>query len=135
MSPFTQDAFVAVLSRELASHFNLEGDLQLELLRAWTPPQKVARDWQVVVTEYPSVATSAMLLRCRILADGEPSGDLTITLRAALWRDAWAARQPLTHNAAFDPALLEASYLDPARSATENNAGVDQAGRDDTGEA
>jgi hypothetical protein len=29
----------------------------------------------------------------------------------------------------------DASYLDPARSTTVNNAGVDQAGRDDTGDA
>ncbi len=112
MSPLAQEAFVSALTRELASHFNLEGDLQLELLRAWSPPHKLARDWQVVITEYPSVATAAMLLRCRILADGEPSGDLTITLRASLWRDAWAARQPVSHNAVFDPALLEIRRTD-----------------------
>jgi flagellar basal body P-ring formation protein FlgA len=112
MSPLTQDAFTSTLNRELAAHFNLEGDLQLELLRPWSPPQKLARDWQVIVTEYPSIAASAMLLRCRLLADGEPSGDLTITLRASLWRDAWTARQPLAHNAAFDPALLEVRRVD-----------------------
>ena len=110
--PFAQDDFTATLRRELVTHFNLEGDLQLELLRTWGPPPQLARDWQVVITEYPSVAASAMLLRCRILADGEPVGDATITLRAALWRDAWAARQPLTHNAVFDPAQLEVRRID-----------------------
>lgn len=112
LTPLAQSAFVAELTRELASHFNLEGDLQLELLRPWSPPQQTARDWRIAVTEYPSVATSSMLLRCRILADGEPSADLTITLRASLWRDAWAARQPLTHNTVFDPALLEVRRVD-----------------------
>jgi hypothetical protein len=29
----------------------------------------------------------------------------------------------------------DASYLEPAKSTTVNNAGVDQAGRDDAGEA
>lgn len=115
MVPFAQDAFVSTLTRELASHFNLEGDLQLELLRAWAPPQTLARDWQVIITEYPSIATAAMLLRCRILADGEPSADLTVTLRAALWRDAWAARQPLPHNATFDPSMLEVRRVDLLR--------------------
>ncbi|RXK52945.1 flagellar basal body P-ring formation protein FlgA [Oleiharenicola lentus] len=110
--PLTQDAFVSSLTRELTAHFNLEGDLQLELLRVWTPPQLVARDWQVIITEYPSVAASAMLLRCRILADGNPATEATITLRASHWRDAWVARQPLTHGATFDPALLEARRVD-----------------------
>ncbi|AOS45134.1 flagellar basal body P-ring biosynthesis protein FlgA [Lacunisphaera limnophila] len=110
--PLTQDAFVGAITRELVSHFNLEGDLQLELLRPWASPASLARDWQVVITEYPSVATAAMLLRCRVLADGEPSSDLTITLRAALWRDAWSARQPLAHQATFDPSLLEVRRVD-----------------------
>lgn len=112
LAPLSQDAFVTALTRELASHFNLEGELQLELLRPWNTPQQVARDWQVVVTEYPSVAASAMLLRCRILADDDLSADATITLRASLWRDVWSARQPLTHNTVFDPSLLEVRRVD-----------------------
>jgi flagella basal body P-ring formation protein FlgA len=112
LAPLTQQAFTDTLARELAGHFNLEGSLQLELLRAWVQPTQLARDWQVVVTEYPSVAASAMLLRCRVLADGEPAADLTVTLRASLWREAWAARQPLTHNMVFDPAALEIRRVD-----------------------
>lgn len=111
-TPFAQGDFTAALTRELSTHFNLEGDLQLELLRPWTPPQRVARDWQLVITEYPAIAASAMLLRCRIVADGEPSDDLTITLRASLWRDVWSARQPLTHNMVFDTAALEVRRAD-----------------------
>ena len=38
LTPFAQDDFTAALTRELATHFNLEGDLQLELLRPWSPP-------------------------------------------------------------------------------------------------
>ncbi|HEY8995191.1 MAG TPA: flagellar basal body P-ring formation chaperone FlgA [Lacunisphaera sp.] len=112
VGPLTQDAFVAAVSREITSHFNLEGDLQIELLRAWNPPQVVARTWQVVVTEYPSVASSAMLLRCRVLADGQSAAESTLTLRASLWRDAWIARQPLVNGATFDPELLETRRVD-----------------------
>lgn len=112
VGPLTQDAFASAITRELASHFNLEGELQIELLRAWTPPQLVSRDWQVMITEYPTVAGSAMLLRCRILAEGRPIADSTLTLRASLWRDAWVARQPLAYGATFDPALLETRRVD-----------------------
>jgi flagellar basal body P-ring formation protein FlgA len=112
IGPLAQDAFVAAVSREITSHFNLEGDLQIELLRTWNPPQVVARVWQVVITEYPSVAGSAMLLRCRVLADGQTAAESTLTLRASLWRDAWVARQPLMNGAIFDPALLEARRVD-----------------------
>jgi flagella basal body P-ring formation protein FlgA len=112
VGPFTQEMLATALNRELMSHFNLEGDLQLELLRDWNPSSHVAANWQVVVTEYPSVVASAMLLRCRVLADGVPSGEATLTVRANLWRDAWVARQPLLNGATFDPALLETRRVD-----------------------
>lgn len=108
----TPQDFTAALTRELASHFNLEGDLQLELLRAWTAPSVSATNWQVEVTEFPSIAASAMMVRCRVLADGANAGDLTVTLRAALWRDAWVTRQPVTTGSPFDPAALEARRID-----------------------
>lgn len=112
VGPLTQDVFSSEITRGLVNHFNLEGELQIELLRTWNPPQVVARDWQVVITEYPSVAASAMLLRCRVLADGQPAAESTLTLRASLWKDVWIARQPLVHGAVFDPALLETRRVD-----------------------
>ena len=115
LAPLTQDAFASEITRGIVNHFNLEGELQIELLRAWNPPQVVAREWQVVITEYPSVAASAMLLRCRVLADGQPAAESTLTLRASLWKDVWIARQPLTHGAVFDPALLETRRVDMFR--------------------
>jgi len=115
VTPLTQDAVIAALSRDLSAHYNLEGDLQLELLRTWVPPEVVAADWQVVVTEYPSVASTAMLVRCRWLADGAPAGEGTLTVRAALWRDAWVARQPLVNGAIFDAAALEPRRVDLLR--------------------
>lgn len=114
-APFSQENFTAALTRDLSSHFNLEGDLQLEFLRPWSSPDRVARDWQVQVTEYPSVPASSMLLRCRIAADGETLGEITLTLRAALWRDAWVARQPLVNNTPFDASLLETRRVDLLR--------------------
>lgn len=114
-TPLSQETFNAALTRDLAAHFNLEGDLQIEFLRPWSSPDRVARAWQVQITEYPAVAATSMLLRCRILADGESLGDTTLTLRASLWRDAWVARQPLTNGTPFDASLLEARRVDMLR--------------------
>ena len=111
-SPLTREDFVASVSASLASHFNLEGDLQLELLRAWAAPDRVARAWSVDVSEYPSVLAPAMLARCRVLADGQVAGEYTITLHAALMRDAWSARTPVAANVTFDPEQLEIRRVD-----------------------
>lgn len=115
LTPLTSAAVVEALRADLSSHFNLEGDFQIDLLRPWVPPAVVASDWRVVVNEYPSVAGSAMLVRCTLLADGAPAGDVTLTLRAALWRDAWVARQPLVNGATFDAAALETRRVDTLR--------------------
>ena len=109
---FTHDQVVAALTRDLASHFNLEGDLQLELLRAWTPPSRAATKWTLEVLEYPLMPSSSMMVRCRLAADGEGLGETTLICRAALWRDVWVARQPLEAGTGFDPALLDVRRID-----------------------
>ena len=111
-TPLTHERLIGALSRDLAAHFNLDGDLQLEFLRAWSPPARVATDWTIEVVEYPSVPSSSMLVHCRVLADAAPVADTTFVLRASLWRDAWVTRQPLTVGAVFDPAMLEIRRTD-----------------------
>jgi flagella basal body P-ring formation protein FlgA len=106
---------LGALARDLASHFRLEGDLQLEWVRPWTPPARTASAWEVVVAEYPSITSSTMVLRCRLLADGAVTDDSTVILRAALWRDAWVSRQPLSANSTFDPSLLTTQRVDALR--------------------
>ena len=107
-APLSQEQLLAMLTREVVAHFSLEGDLQFELLRPWTPPARIAAAWTVEVLEFPSFASSSMLLRARVRADAEPVMETTLVVRAALWRDAWAARQPLNAGATFDAAELEA---------------------------
>ena len=115
VTPLTRDLLLASLSRAVTAHFNLEGDLSLELTRSWVPPSQVAHAWRVDVIEYPAVATSAMMLRCRITADGALVAEPTMVVRAALWRDVWATRFPLTTGAGFDPAILEVRRVDMFR--------------------
>jgi len=111
-TPLARDQFLGELGRDLAAHFNLEGDLQIELLRPWAPPAQVAAAWTIEVLEYPALPSSSMLLRCRILADGAEAASATLVLRASLWRDAWVSRAPLALGAGFDPADLETRRVD-----------------------
>jgi len=110
--PLTREAFVAALADSLTAHYNLEGELQLELLRTWSAPATVARVWTVDVTEFPSLIATSMLVRGHVLADGRPEAEFFVTLKAAVWRDAWAARQPVAVNTTFDPSLLEVRRID-----------------------
>lgn len=111
-TPLAREQFLAELSHSLTSHFNLEGDLQLELIRAWAPPARLAETWNLEILEYPSLPSSSMLVRCRVLADGAAVADSTVVLRAILWRDAWVSRQPLSTGSSFDASLLEARRVD-----------------------
>ncbi|HEX7942758.1 MAG TPA: flagellar basal body P-ring formation chaperone FlgA [Gemmatimonadaceae bacterium] len=113
--PFTRDELMASLTRDLAAHFNFEGDLQLELIRPWTPPARVASRWELNILEYPSVPSAALMVRCRVLADATPVAETTFVLRAQLWRDAWVSRLPLANGAPFDPASLETRRVDLLR--------------------
>jgi flagella basal body P-ring formation protein FlgA len=111
-SPLTRERLLAALTREVAAHFNLDGELQLELLRPWTPPARVATAWSITVAEFPAVPSAAMLLRCRLVADQTPLADASLLVRAAHWRDVWVTRAPLAVGATFDPAQLETRRVD-----------------------
>jgi flagellar basal body P-ring formation protein FlgA len=114
-TPFTREHLLATLAREITAHFNFEGDLQLELLRPWSPPARVASRWDLAIMEYPSVPSSSLMLRCRVLADGVTVTETTFIVRAQLWREAWVTRQPLTVGATFDPSMLETRRVDLLR--------------------
>ncbi len=114
-TPFTRDDLLAQLGQKITTHFNLEGELQLELIRVWVPPARVAGSWEVAVLEFPTLVSASMLLRCRVLADAVPVAETTFVVRAQLWRDAWAARQPLAVGTTFDPSALEVRRVDLLR--------------------
>lgn len=108
----TRETLLETLGRDLSAHFNLEGDLVLELLRPWTPPSQLAAQWHIALIDYPNTATSSMILRCRIAADGVVVAEPTIVLRASLWRDVWVTRSALTAGNTFDSADLETRRVD-----------------------
>ncbi|HUG11298.1 MAG TPA: flagellar basal body P-ring formation chaperone FlgA [Opitutaceae bacterium] len=106
------ETVVNAIASDLSAHFNLGGELQLEMLRPWTPPARTAREWRVQLTQYPSALASSLLVRCRFLADGESAGEAVLTFRAMHMRDAWLARQPINVGAAFDTGLLDVRRTD-----------------------
>lgn len=110
--PLARDQFLGAVADELARHFNLEGDLRLELLRPVPTPDRLAREWRVQVVEFPSIAGSSMLVRCRVLADQVPVLDTNLVLRACLWREVWVARQPALIGAVVDPAQCDTRRVD-----------------------
>lgn len=101
--PLATDTFLAGLARDLSAHFKLDGELQLEFIRPWAPPSRVAGEWTISILDFPQVPSSSMLVRCRILADGQTAAEPTVVLRANHWRDAWVTLQPVASGAGFDP--------------------------------
>jgi flagella basal body P-ring formation protein FlgA len=114
-APYSREQLLSALTRSVSSHFNFEGDLQLELLRTWTPPVKTASVWELTVQEFPATPSTSMMLRCQLTGDGAAVLDTTFVVRAQLWRDSWSTRQPLTVGAPFDAAQLEARRVDVLR--------------------
>ena len=111
---FTQSAMEKILTRGVASHFNLEGDLQVGLERAWVPERAPLAGWTLSILEYPTSASSVMLVRCQ-LTDSEGSQESSVLVHASLWRDAWAVKLPIQPGSAFDTSRLEPRRSDMLR--------------------
>jgi flagella basal body P-ring formation protein FlgA len=114
-TPLSSELVLADLSRDLHDRYNLSGELEVDFSNPWTPPIRIAKSWRVSVIEYPPGAGASMIIRYRILADGDPVEDSTVVLRAALWRDAWIAREPLTSGESLDPSRFELRRIDTFR--------------------
>jgi flagella basal body P-ring formation protein FlgA len=114
-STFGKELLLAELTRAVGAQYSLEGELQLELIRTWTPPARSATVWDLQVLEYPNAPATSMMLRCRLLGDGAPVLETTFVVRAQLWRDAWSTRQPIANGATFDAAALEVRRIDALR--------------------
>ncbi len=112
---FSREQLLAGLTRALTTHFNFDGELQIELLRAWAPPVRSATAWDLNVVDFPASAASSMMVRCRLSADGTVALDTTLVVKAQLWRDAWASRLPLAVGALFDVTALETRRVDLLR--------------------
>ncbi len=125
--PVTGQQVVDTIKEELISHFNLMGELDVEITGPWSVPEKLASNWRIEVVDFPSIATSSMAIRCHFVADGTSAGDATVIVHSSLWRDAWFARQPIASGTTFDATCLEAHRVDALknRDALPSNVGDD----------
>jgi len=108
----TREQALAALSQQLVEHFNLVGDLQLELSRPWVEPAPAAAPIALVIAEFPAQPAPSLLLRIRLESAGATPGDATVLLRLQLVRDAWVTRQPVNRGDGFDPAALDVRRID-----------------------
>jgi flagella basal body P-ring formation protein FlgA len=108
----TRETALAALAQQLVEHFNLVGDLQLELARPWVEPAPAAAPVTLAIAEFPAAPASSLLLRVRLDSAGAPLGEISVVLRLQLVRDAWVTRQPANRGDPFDPAALDVRRVD-----------------------
>ncbi len=111
----TREQALAALAQQLVEHFNLEGDLQLELVRPWAEPAPADAPVTLTIAEFPAQPASSLLLRIRLESAGSPLGEITFMVRLQLLRDAWVARQPANRGDLVDPAALDVRRIDVLR--------------------
>ena len=108
----TREQALAALAQQLVEHFNLVGDLQLELSRPWVEPAPAAAPVTLAIAEFPASPASSLLLRVRLESAGAPLGEIAVLLRLQLQREAWVTRQPANRGDSFDPAALDIRRVD-----------------------
>jgi flagella basal body P-ring formation protein FlgA len=103
---------LADVAAQLSAHFHVDGELQLESVRALALPES-STPLQIDILEFPASLASAMILRVRIPAAADP--EQTLVLRARQLRDVWVTRAPSVRDAAFVPSELDSRQVDVLR--------------------
>lgn len=110
-----QDEVQLQLRDALIAHYNLSGELQLDLLRPWTAPAPTASGYALEIVEFPSQLATNVLLHVRLSSEGRTLPELTLPVRLQLWKDAVATREPASHDDSFDLASMELRRVDALR--------------------
>ncbi len=110
-----QDELQLILRDALIAHYNLSGELQLDLLRAWVAPAPTASGYTVEIVEFPSQLATNVLLRIRLASEGRNLPEATLPVRLQLWKDAVATREPANRDENFDLASMELRRVDALR--------------------
>jgi flagella basal body P-ring formation protein FlgA len=108
-------AFMVDLTRQLSEHYKVNGELRIELLRAWATPSDVNGPITVDLLEAPAVMNSNMLVRVHFQSGDKSLGETSLLVRAQLMREVWVARNPVSRNEQFDPSQLDTREIDALR--------------------
>lgn len=110
--PVTPEQFLPQLAAQLSTHFRLDGELQLDLLRNWTAPATPAAGWEMTIVAPPSSLAPQMIVRVRLVSAQRNLGEWNLPLRARLWAEAFVARQPIARGQILDTALFDLRRVD-----------------------
>jgi len=99
----------------LMAHYNLGGELQLDLLRPWVAPAATPSGYLLEIVEFPSQLATNVLLRVRLSTEGRSLPELTLSVRLQLWKDAVATREPANRDDAFDLPSMDLRRVDALR--------------------
>lgn len=115
VQPVEPEHFLPQLTAQLAGHFAVSGELQLDLLRNWSAPATPKAPWEMVVVAPPRALASQMIVHVRLTAGGRSLGEWNLPVRAQLWDDGLVARAPIARDQALDTSLFELRRTDFVR--------------------
>ncbi len=119
------ERFLPQLAAQLSTQFGVAGELQLDLLRAWTPPVAPSADWEMTIVVPPRVLAAQMIVHVRLTSEKRNLGEWNLPLRAQLWTDAMVARQPIARGQALDASLFDLRRTDLIRDKDAVPAGTE----------
>jgi flagella basal body P-ring formation protein FlgA len=108
----TQDQLLAELTRQLSDHFQVRGELQLELYRPWTSPTGTSSSVEPVIIDWPTRLASSLSLAVRLQNGGAAVAQFTLLVKVQLLREVWVARTPIERGSNFDPSQLDTRKVD-----------------------
>ncbi|EIQ00338.1 flagella basal body P-ring formation protein FlgA [Opitutaceae bacterium TAV1] len=113
------------LADDIAAHFQASGELLLDWQRPQPALAGLAPDAALRILEYPAALAPQMLVRVRLpSAPRQPSdparaapppADITLVVRAQLWRDGWLLPEPAARGDPVLPSALGIKRFDALR--------------------
>ena len=104
---------LVTLAALLADRYQTTGDLRLSWHRP--PPATVPLDTDLAVVSAPPELSSQILVGLRATDTAGRPADFTLVVRAELWREGWALRQPAPLGAALTATALDSRPYDALR--------------------
>ena len=110
------------LAAQLTAHYLPEGELTLEWARPG--PQEAREACELEILTFPQALAPQMLLKVRATT-ATARAEHTLILRAQVWRDGYATREPMDRGSTLIPSALEPMRFDALRDREAVPAGAE----------
>jgi flagella basal body P-ring formation protein FlgA len=116
-TPPDRAVLLVQLADDLAAHYSLTENLDVDFIRPWSPPAASEGAAPVVATvfDYPEALASSMLVRVRYTQDERILREDTLALRVSLWRESMIAASPLKRGDAVSLHAVTTRRVDALR--------------------